>query len=253
MIFDLQKASLLKRASAYLLDLILLVIVVAGFAFFLSAITGYDDFSAQLEGYYDSYETEYGISFEITQQEYLEFDDAKKKAYDDAYAALVKDKEVIHTYNMVVNLTLTIVSLSILLSYLALEFVLPLILKNGQTVGKKIFGIAVIRPDGVKMNAIALFIRTVLGKFTIETMIPVLIIIMILFNSIGIVGPAVIGLILILQLVLVFATKNKTLIHDLLANTVAVDMQSQLIFENDEEMIEYKKKISAEQANSSSY
>ena len=58
MIYDLQKAALLKRASAYLLDVILLLIVITGAAFGLSALLGYDTYVERLEGIYAEYEAE---------------------------------------------------------------------------------------------------------------------------------------------------------------------------------------------------
>ena len=70
MIYDLQKAALLKRASAYLLDVILLLIVITGAAFGLSALLGYDTYVERLEGIYAEYEAEYGIDFDISQEEY---------------------------------------------------------------------------------------------------------------------------------------------------------------------------------------
>jgi uncharacterized RDD family membrane protein YckC len=154
---------------------------------------------------------------------------------------------------MVVNLTLVITSIGILLGYLLLEFAVPLMFKNGQTIGKKIFGIALMRNDGVKINTVMLFVRTVLGKYTIETMIPVLIIIMTFFGSAGIVGLAVLLLIGVLELVMLCITKTRSCIHDLLAYTVAVDMQSQMIFESPEALLEYKKKLHADVVADSDY
>ena len=84
-------------------------------------------------------------------------------------------------------------------------------------------------------------------------MIPVLIIIMIYFNSIGVIGAAIPLLIVALELILLAATRTNSLIHDLLANTVAVDMASQMIFDSEEAMIEYKKKLHAEKAARSDY
>ena len=56
----------------------------------------------------------------------------------------------------------------------------------------------------------------------------------------------ILGLILLLQIILMISTHTNSCIHDLLAKTVAVDMQSQLIFETEEEMIAYKNKVHAE-------
>ena len=246
MIFDLQKASMWKRISAYLFDFILLVIAVAGFAFLLSVMLGFDKHNTALDEAYARYESEYGVVFDISQEEFMQKSEAEQQAWNNAYQALVKDEEAVYSYNMVINLTLVISTLAILLGYLVLEFFIPVKLGNGQTLGKKIFGVAVMRTDGVMVTAPLLFIRTILGKFTIETMIPVLICIMIFFNTIGVVGTLILGLILLLQIILMISTHTNSCIHDLLAKTVAVDMHSQLIFETEEELIAYKNKVHAE-------
>ena len=248
MIYDVQKASLLKRFSAFLLDLILLSILAAGFGWLLSAATGYDSYAARLDDSYRTYEARYGVTFDLTEEQYNALDKQARDAYDTAYRALLEDAETMHCYRMVLNLTLLITSLGILCADLVLEFFLPMAFRNGQTVGKKIFGIAVMRTDGVRISNLQLFVRTVLGKYTIETMIPVLIGIMIWFNSIGVVGVIVLGLILLLQIVLLAATRENSLLHDLLAGTVCVDLSSQLIFPTTEDMLEYKKKAAAERA-----
>ena len=253
MIFDLQKASMWKRVSAALFDMILLCIAIVGFAFLLSSVLGFDKHNTALNEAYETYETKYGITFDISQEEYYAMSEEDFKRYNDAYAELIADTEAMHVYNMVVNLTLLIVSFSILLAYIVLEFVIPIRFGNGQTLGKKIFGAAVMREDGVKMTAPLLFIRTILGKFTIETMIPVLICIMIFFNSIGVVGILIIGLILLLQIILLIVTKTNSAIHDVLAKTVVVDFASQMIFEDEEALVAYKKKVYAEKANREAY
>ena len=224
MIFDLQKASMWKRVSAFLFDLILLAIAVAGFAFLLSGVLGFEKHNAALNDAYAKYEAEYGIVFDITEEEYMQQPAEKQELWNEAYSALTKDEAAMYSYNMVVNLTLVISSLAILAAYLLLEFAVPVKFGHGQTLGKKIFGVAVMRTDGVKVTAPLLFIRTVLGKFTIETMIPVLICAMIFFNTIGIVGMLIFGLILLLQIILMITTQTNSCIHDVLAKTVAVDM-----------------------------
>jgi uncharacterized RDD family membrane protein YckC len=219
----------------------------------LAALFHYNNYNAQLADGYAQYEQQYNVAFDISQEDYLALSSEEKLNYDEAYAALIKDDAVLKTYNILLNLTLLITTFGILLSILLLEFFIPLWLKNGQTIGKKIFSIGLVRNDGVQMNNMQLFVRTVLGKFTIETMIPVYIIIMILFNSIGIVGLVVLGGILLVQLISLIATKTNSLIHDMLAGTVAVDISSQMIFRTTEDLIAYKKKIHAEQVARSNY
>lgn len=253
MVGDVQKASMWKRISAYIFDMILLGILAVGLAALLSLALGYDKYATALDEAYAKYETQYGVTFGITEDEYMELTEEERETFDEASKALSEDTDALYNYNMVINLTLIIATFGILLAFVALEFVLPLVFKNGQTLGKKIFGIALMRNDGVKINAVSLFIRTVLGKFTIETMIPVLILMMILLGSMGVVGVIVIGLILLFQIVLLIATRNRAAIHDILANTVAVDYASQRIFDSTDDLIEYKKKIHAEEAAKREY
>lgn len=255
---DLQKASMLKRISAFILDVILLAVAITGFAFFLSAVTGYDSYRERLSNIEVSYWAQYGVEDpnndkSISLSEYEAFTDEQKKNYELASVALSKDAEAKRANEMIVNLTLVITSISILFGYLLLEFTVPLMFKNGQTIGKKIFGIALMRNDGVKINTVMLFVRTVLGKYTIETMVPVFLIIMILFFGAGIVGLAVLLLIGVLEIVMLCTTKTRSCIHDLLAYTVAVDMQSQMIFESPEALLEYKKKLHADVVADSDY
>ena len=154
---------------------------------------------------------------------------------------------------MQINLILLISSVGILVAYIILELIVPICFKNGQTIGKKIFGIALMRVDGVKLSGVALFARTILGKYTIETMVPLYIVLMIAIGAMGLTGTIVLFLLLILQIGLVIITKTNSAIHDVLAVTVAVDLASQMIFESEEAKIAYKKKIHAEQVESAKY
>lgn len=253
MIFDLQKASAWKRISAGLFDTIILGIVVVGLAFIFSVLFKYDSYNETLNNAYAHYEQAYGIEFEITAEQFESMSEAALQKYNAAYDALIADYDAMYAYNMVINLTLLIASLSTLLGFIILEFFVPKVFGNGQTLGKKIFGIAVIRTDGIKVNGPLMFIRTVLGKFTIETMIPVLILVMISFNSIGIVGVIILGLILLLQVILMIATHTNSMIHDVLAKTVVVDMPSQMIFDTEQDLVEYKKKVHEERVARQTY
>ena len=245
---DLQKASMWKRASAYLFDMILLATLAVALGVVLSLVLGYDGYNSTLEAAYDKYETQFGIQFDMTAEEFAAMTEEQKNLYDQAYDALLKDEEAMFAYNMVLNLSLIITTLALLAAYLLLEFMVPLLLKNGQTLGKKIFGVALIREDGVQLNTVQLFTRTVLGKFTVETMIPVIILFMMFLGTIGIIGPFIFMVLLVLQCIMLVMSKSGRLIHDYLAKTVAVDMSSQMIFDTVEEMLEFKKSVAAEKA-----
>ena len=253
MISDLQKASIWKRVSAAMFDAILVGILAVGVAYLLAVVTDYDGYNRTMNDAFSGYEQQYGVTFEMTEEQYAAMTDAERERYNEAYDALCRDDEAMYAYNMMVNLTLLISTFGILAAFLASEFAVPLWLGHGQTLGKKIFGICLMRTDGIKISAPLLFIRTVLGKYTVETMIPVLIIVMIFFNMIGIVGPLVLALILVLEIVLLAVTQTNSAIHDILAKTVVVDYLSQRIFENEEELIEFKKELHAERAARTEY
>ena len=253
MISDVQRASVFKRISAGIFDFIITSTLIVAITLLLSAILGYDGYKTRLDGFYAKYEEQFEIKFDMTEEERAAMTDDDRKRYDEAYEALISDNDAMYTYNMIISLTLLITSIGILLGMLITEFILPLIFGNGQTLGKKIFGVGLMRTDGVKVSTVMMFVRAILGKYTLETMIPVLIVLMLIFNMIGIEGTVVLGGILLLQLILICATKNRTLVHDLLAYTVAVDVASQRIFESPEALLEYKKRIHAEQAEKSTY
>ena len=119
--------------------------------------------------------------------------------------------------------------------------------------GSLIFGIAVMRSNGVRISHISLFIRAILGKYAIETMISVYIIMMIFMNTIGIVGPLVICGILLMQLILIISTKNNQLIHCILSDTVVVDYGSQRIFDSQEDLLEHKQRAERDRAARNPY
>lgn len=245
---DLQKAGFWKRIAAWMFDGIFLSILAVGLGVLLSGLLGYDSYSNAVDEAYRRYEAEYGIVFEITQEEYDALTAEERRSYDDAYAALIADTDAMYDYNMMLNLSLVITTGGILLAYLLWEFFMPLWLGNGQTLGKKIFGLCLVRNDGVKMNTMQLFTRTLLGKFTIETMIPVYILLMLFWGTMDLTGTLILGALLVGQLVCLSVSRSNAAIHDLLAGTAVVDLASQTIFRSTEDLIAFQKKVAAERA-----
>lgn len=253
MMYDLQKAGIWKRISAWLFDGILLICLTVGIACLLSGLLGYDTHSQAMEAAYAKYEQEYGISFSIGEQEYAAMTPQEQQRYAAAYDALISDQEAMYHHNMELNLTLVIVTLSLLLATAALEFLLPLCLGNGQTLGKKIFGLCLIRTDSVKVNNLQLFTRAILGKFAIETMIPVYMVLMLFLGSLNLWGTLLLLALGISQVLILVFSRTNALIHDLLAGTAVADITSQMIFPSTEALIEYQKRLAAERAARQSY
>lgn len=242
-----------KRIAAALLDFFVLIIVASAVFLAFLGIFGVEKHSDQFQARCDVFTQQYGTSFDMSGDDYLALDEAGKQAYNDAVDALAVDDEANYHFSMLLNLTLVAVTLGFIVAYALTEFALPLIFKNGQTLGKKAFGIAVMREDGVRVSAVQMFARSILGKCTIETLVPVFIIVMIFFELMGSVGVIVLLGIFVLQLVLLIVNKTRTPIHDLLAHTVTVDLRSQMIFDSPEELLKYKQESHAEKAEAAEW
>ena len=155
--------------------------------------------------------------------------------------------------SLLLNLVLLISSLGILIPYLLLEFLVPLKLGNGQTLGKKIFGIAVMRVDGVRLPPMLLFIRTVLGKYTLETMLPLFLCFVMTMGVMPVACVLGLAILAVTQLFFIIAKPLRTPIHEMISATVSVDFASQMIFETPEELMEYKKQLHAQEAERAEY
>lgn len=247
--YDFQKADMWKRISAWLFDFIMIGIVIVGVATGLSVILRYDAHYDSLEACYDTYEDAYGIDLGISNEDYEKLPDEVKQKYLDAGEKMQKDVEIRARYDIIVNLVLIITVFSIMLGFFIMEFIIPLCLGNGQTLGKKIFSLGVMRTDGVRVTNMQMFVRSVLGKCTLETLIPVFIVIMIILRVMGIVGIAVLAALLLSEIVLLIATKERTPLHDIMSGTVTVDMASQMIFDSTEELLAYKQRSHAKKVN----
>ena len=249
--YDLQKASMWKRISAWLFDFIMIAILTVGVAYILTTVLSYDSYADRFNSIKEKYATEYGVDLSVTDTESLS--EQEKENYEKADAAFAADKEAAYAFRMLINLAFIITTFSILLAFVVLEFVVPLLFGNGQTLGKKIFGIGVMREDGVKVSPVLVFTRAILGKCTLETLVPVLTIVMMIFGIIGIMGPLILFALLIIEIALMAATKGNQAIHDKLSYTATVDMASQLIFDTPEALLEYKKRIHAEESENKEY
>ena len=249
MIYDLQKASALKRISAFLLDVVLFVILATGAASLISSIVGYDNYLAKFEEIKSEYAEEYGINLDISDEELEKLSGEEKAKFDAANTAFSKDEEAIALYQTMMTLILLMVSISPFVGCFVVDFLIPLFLRNGQTPGKKIFGIGVMMVNGVRITAPALFVRAILGKYVLETAVPLVMLIMARFGlGDGFIMLAVCFGIVAANLALLCVNSKRSLLHDYLSYTVCVDMASQMIFENVEALEEYKSRVNAERA-----
>ena len=250
---ELQKADFWKRLSAFMFDSVMMILAAVGVAAILSIFLNYSDHYDTLQATEQEYSEKYGINLDISPEEYEKLPEEEKNKYEEADLEFSRDERAIYSYNMLLNLALITTTVSLLLAFIGLELVVPIFLKNGRTLGKKIFGLAVMRTNGVKLGGQAHFIRSIIGKYTMETMVPVYILLMIIFGDLGAIGTLLLGLFLILEIAVFAATKTRSTVHDLVSDTVVVDMASQMIFESEEALLEYKTKLHEEMANRQEY
>ena len=237
MIYDLQKASLLKRFSAFLLDLILVATLAVGFALLVALIVDFDSYNVEMKQAEQAC-IDAGIDTKtITLEQYNALSDELRQLYDKY------DDSILVCFSLI----FTEVSVGLFMSFLICEFIVPLILKNGRTVGKKVFNIGVMQINGIRVRTVSLFVRAMLGKYAIETMVPLSLATFFLFVTHELFLLIVFVAIVLLQVVLFFVTKNYSFIHDVLASTVVVDLSQQLIFETPQDLVDYKAQIHAQQ------
>ena len=251
--YDFQKASMWKRFSAALFDFILLSIIVTGTACLISFMLNYDAKFDKYNELHKDYHVQYGLTTEEEKDSYV-FDREKlseedKAKYDEAEKAFYGNEEAMMISSTLLNCSFIIISFSVLAGYLLVEFMFPLIFKNGQTLGKKIFGVGVMRRDGVKISPVFLFVRTILGKYTLEAMLPIFALLMLFFGVGSIIGLFVLIVIVVAQIILLIVTKARTPLHDILAQTVTVDFATQMIFGTLEEKHEYELMLKNMQEN----
>lgn len=266
MIYDLQKASLMKRFSAFLLDFVIFSIIFTGCLLIFHHITGYSNYAdllmerkSEIEAKYDipSFEEEYKINIDsfqlLTDEEKNKLPENVRNSFADCIQEINTDEEYGKYLLILLNLLLVIISFSMFFPFLIVEFIIPLLFKNGQTLGKKIFSIAVMRIDAVKISPLTLFVRAILGKYTIGTMVPLLMVFMLLFTDAVLIPLAIVLLVLLLQIVMIITTKTNSFLHDVLSSTVVVDFQSQMIFNSVEDLNAYKLRIHSEEAKKADY
>ena len=250
---ELQRADFWKRLSAFMFDTMMIILAAVGIAAIMSLFMNYEEHYNTIETIEAECAAKYGINTDLTAEEYEQLSDDEKQRYLEADAEFGSNPLVADAYNKLLTLTLLTITFSLLIAYVGLEFVVPIFLKHGRTLGKKIFGLAVMRTNGVKLDGQAHFIRSIIGKYTMETMVPVYIILMIIFGNLGPIGTLMLIAFLILEIAVYASTRTRSTVHDLVSDTVVVDMASQMIFDSQEALMEYKTKLHEEEVNKREY
>ena len=233
MAVSLQKASMWKRISAFMFDFIVTIMFTMGFATVINVFCDYDQKAADLNAYYTKYEEFYGIYFDISEEDFNQLTTEQQGVYQEANKALQNDAGFQKASKNILTLMILMYCGGALIALLLWYFVIPLFFGYGRTMGKKIFGLAVIRTNCVKASTPVLFIRAVVGFYAIEIMAPLALL------SMGLVGMIAAGLVVVLQIFVMITTHTNSSIHDLLSDTVVVDFASQQIFDKQEDLLHF--------------
>ncbi len=259
MIYDLQKAGSWKRISAFLFDATISIVLVTGIVLLLVWMFGFENYSNTFKAKQEFYAQKYGIDLKMTQEDIDKMTEDEKKDYENRVEQsnkdIARDIEAVKAYNMIIYLPLIFVVVGTFVVFILYEFAVPLIFKNGQTLGKKIFGIGVIRTNCVKASNLSLFIRMAFGKFVMETMVPLSITFMTLT---GLLSPVValvvlLGFLILEVAVYLWTKRTRSAIHDLISDTAVVDLSTQLVFDTEQDLINYKKRIHEEEVARAPY
>ena len=234
---DIQLAPVSKRMFAFLLDLILASILVTGFYLVLSSALDIDSYGEKYNERKAAYETVYGVDFE--NDDYQSMDETAKANYKAAVDAMNADEEANKAIKTSYALTFGILGGGIVLAMLLLEFVVPLLLKDGRTLGKRLFGLGVMRRSSLRISAPVLFVRGVIGKGLFELVLPVMLIVTAGAGVTGIFGLILLGIMVIAEIVVVAKSGTNAFLHDLLSDSVVIDWDSQQIFPDEGSLRKY--------------
>ena len=244
-VYEINKASVLRRFAAWLIDFIIFVVLATGLLSLTSIIFNYDAEFAKVEEKY----LEHGIytlnpSATDGSNKYITCTYYREdRTVDETSACYIawneffEDEEAVAQRMKCDTLMIIMLTTSSLIALLLTEFILPLIFKNGQTIGKKIMHIGLIGNDRIRIRVWQLFARVIIGRFVIETMIPIYCVVYAFINTTGgLLGLLIIIIIAIIEVAMLGATKNNQLIHDFVSSTVVIDMDSQYIARNRQDL-----------------
>ncbi len=232
LVYKPKYAKYILRIAAFVLDFILFLVLLTGVLFLLMKIFNFDY-------YYNILDDEYKrIGYKI-------YDEASKSYHYISENApnfnevieKYKNSEIIKEYSYKVNrLVLNVPIISIFISMLVFELIIPLIFRNGQTIGMKCFHIALLSKSNIKIKPIQVFIRFLFGKTILMAIIPYMCLFYSLFNATGgLFGTIIIALIYIINIVLLFKGNHASL-SDVIASVYPVDSQQTIFYDNEEEL-----------------
>ena len=225
----------MNRIAAFILDTVLFLILFTGVLYLISLIFGFDALHDTLraeqikEGYLIlNAETN---EYEIISKDHPNYDVVIENVSNNA---LLMD--TLFTVNQF-SMNAPLIALAIVM--FILEFVVPMFLKNGQTVGMKFFKIALISNNNLAITTTQLFARCIIGKIAVLGIIPMLAILYIFLNAGGgLFGTIILLVVVIIQIIMLIKNKNHEGIADKIANVYPVNFTETVIYKTQKELDE---------------
>lgn len=226
---EIKKAGLVKRGIAALVDLILIAALCIGVGFVVSPMTNYDEKMQEYEELIDEYTEKYGIDTELTQEQFDKMTEEERDAYnkrvEEANAALNEDEDALELRYDIIVLFLFNVTVGILVAYLALDFAVPLLFGNGQTIGKKLFGIGIVSFSGNRINIIQLLVNSGIKGVSLW-LVPAMYCFALMDLGVSVVHVRyAIALLCLINIICFLATKNRLWLHNAISRTVCADVR----------------------------
>lgn len=234
-IYNPTKAKLHYRIAGFILDTIVFIILLTGLLYLLSAITRYDKHSEALHNAWRD------IGYEIYNEETKEYEIISEDDPNFDYVMeLYMDNETIANEEHFINsFSLNAPLISIVIALSLSEILMPLIFRNGQTIGMKCFHIGLLSNNNIAVKPMQVFIRGLLGKIVVLTLIPFMGIFYAFFNvSGGFLGTIIFLIVTIGNIILLCASKKHIGFQDLLASVYPVDASQTIFYKTEKELQE---------------
>jgi len=235
-IYTPKKPKLVKRIAAWIVDFILFLVLATGFAFFLSFATNYD--------HYVNVVNDKAIAYNVAEKDEetgkVVYYDENTPGIQDKLQQLYKDQEFVKAYQMRRNCIFIIVLGGETLSLVILEFVLPLVLKHGRTIGMRFFDVGYVTDDGIDPPFKNIFVRFLFGRLLLTAIIPTICVILVLYGYLG-ASYALISIIflaieILLNIYMLCIGPEKRGLHDYIARMKPVDNSCQIYCKTTQEL-----------------
>jgi uncharacterized RDD family membrane protein YckC len=235
--YTLNLANPWKRFAAWILDFILLATIAVGVTWLCSIIFNFTEENAKLYSYYE----QYGV-YTVTDGvgAFCETDANYSNECAAMWTNFGNDASAVGQYQKVVSLTFIMLTIGVFVSTTIIYLVFPLIFRNGQTIGKKVMGVALLSKDEIQVSTFQVVTRYLIGNFTIMLMLPIMLLLVAIYFNWGLILTLPGIAIELGNIVAIMVTKNKQNIPDLIARTIPIDISSQIIAKTPEELSKYK-------------